>query len=243
MLKYRSLIFPLAVNCRSWRLFRSNCDGSSLTVTQRLIFSSFHLHWINTLHRRTFKLEGVFPFLFKWRQTWNRQMETETQSWFFCDFVSWIQTLKKENDFEEISGIKLPDWHSDTFWLYLQILKSCQIPLFKSLTIEQRPWSLSDRLFPDKLRPLQQWGCDLQNHLHPPQQKLFFMASLPAGAQAATATITAAPTALVVQGDSLPLPPLLRLRPPTMPWPSPTPTYISSGCRHGQGRKPVSCCL
>lgn len=83
MLKYRSLIFPLAVNCRSWRLFRSNCDGSSLTVTQRLIFSSFHLHWINTLHRRTFKLEGVFAFLFKWRQTWNRQMETETQSWFF----------------------------------------------------------------------------------------------------------------------------------------------------------------
>lgn len=69
------------------------------------------------------------------------------------------------------------------------------------------------------------------------------MANLPAGVQAATATITAAPTALVVRGDSPPLPPLLRLWPPTMPWPSPTPTYISSACHHGRGRKPVSCCL
>lgn len=28
-------------------------------MTQRLIFSSSYLHWINTHNRRTFKLEGV----------------------------------------------------------------------------------------------------------------------------------------------------------------------------------------
>lgn len=166
-------------------------------------------------------------------------MDGNRNSDFFCDLISWIQALKRENDFEEISGIMFSDWHSDTLWFSANFAKSgicCQI--CQASSCRRYLW---DWLFPDK--PCPQLRCDHQNRLHHPQRKPSFMASLLAGDLAATATITAAPTALVVRGVSPLLPLLLRLRPLTMPWPSPTPTYISSVCHHGRGRKPVSCCL
>lgn len=99
----------------------------------------------------------------------------------------------------------------------------------------------------------EQWRCGRQSRPLRPQRKLFFTASLLAGARAAAAraataavaavTITAAPTAPVVRGGCPPPPPPLHLQPPTTPWPSPTPTYTSSGCRPGRGRRPDSCCL
>lgn len=68
------------------------------------------------------------------------------------------------------------------------------------------------------------------------------MASLPAGDRAVIAT-TIALTALGVQVGSLLLPPLPRLWPQTMPWPSLTHTYTSSDYRHVRGRRPDCCCL
>lgn len=99
------IAFPLTVNCRRWGLFSSNCDGSFLNVTQRLVVGSSCFHWRNHYNRRTFKLEEVH-FTFR-MNGWEQKLR-----YFFCDFISWIQALKKENDFEEISGIKFSDWES-----------------------------------------------------------------------------------------------------------------------------------
>lgn len=56
----------------------------------------------------------------------------------FCDLISWIQALKMENDFEEISGIKFSDWHSDTLWFSLQILPKVEFAakFVKPLAVE-----------------------------------------------------------------------------------------------------------
>lgn len=96
----------------------------------------------------------------------------------------------------------------------------------------------------------EQLRCGRQSHSLRPQRKLFFTASLLAGALAVAAaaaavavTTTAAPTAPVVRGGCPRPPPPLHLQPLTTPWPSHTPTYTFSGCPPGRGRRPDSCCL
>lgn len=176
---------------------------------------------------RTFKLEeGHFTFQMKTFLKW-----TDWNSYLFvCDRISWIQELKGKNDFEKFSGIRL------TFRYIVEFAAKFIKPLAEEDFCETR-------LFPGNLRPLQPLRCDRQNCLHPPQQKPSCMASLLVGDLVATATITAAPTALVVLGGFPLLPLLFRPSPQTMPWPSLTPTYISNAFHHGPGRKPVSCCL
>lgn len=93
MLKYCWPSRPPAVNRKNWRIFGSNCDGNFLTVTQRLIFICSYLHWINTLNWRTCKLEKVhFSFHMKTLLKWT----DGNSELIFCDFISWIQALKKE---------------------------------------------------------------------------------------------------------------------------------------------------
>lgn len=82
--------WQLTKNCQ---IFGSNCDGDFLTVTQRLIFICSYLHWINTLNWRTCKLENVsFSFHMKTLLKWT----DGNSELIFCDFISWIQALKKE---------------------------------------------------------------------------------------------------------------------------------------------------
>lgn len=152
------------------------------------------------------------------------------------DFFLWRHLLNSSTEEGEWFW---RDFRDKVFRLRFQILPMRNLlPNFSSCGRYLWDW-----LCPDKPCPPLESGCDHQNRPHHPQRKPSFMASLLAGDLAATATITAAPTALVVRGDSPPLPPPLRLQPLTMPWPSPTPTYTSSVCHHGQGRKRVSCCL
>lgn len=141
---------------------------------------------------------------------------------FLSDIISWIQALKS-NNFEKILRTVLRSTLSANF----EELSKSTLQTSYSWKNNQHRW----------------WGCDPQNLPQLLQQKPSFMASLPAGEQAVTATVTAVPAALVVQVDSPPLPPLLCLQPPTMLWHLPTPTYISSVCRQELERKPASCCL
>lgn len=231
MLIYFLSTFQLGANCMSWQLHRSHLDGRFLTVTQRLVLSSSHLHWINknTLIWRRIKLGNVICILFKWRHI----SELERQE----DHFLWLLPLK------------LKHWQKEWFWrdfrekvLDRQSLSICAAKheqLVDCPALQASEFRSSCSFF--RLINFEQRKCDPQNLPHLLQQKLSFMVSLPAGEQAATATITVVPTTPVVQEGCPQLLLQLQLRHPTTPWPSPTPTYIYNACPPGLEKKLVSC--